>query len=230
MVNTKEDFEKLVNDIKKQSWYKEPLAFAIARVNTGLLDKSKILEATYPTINWNENASSAAIFLNAIKQSGVELDTTKSEIIFDLSDDFLSYCVEAYKPFYEEKEKHKNLQVISTLASLPIESGLNANDFKIVFIFEDTKPQSVETIYLKLYAKHNKKVKNLNLDGAENILVNCAWIDGFPVELEWLRQNEIMLKIADKYPKVEFVGKYPRFLKHIIPLDNETYSFENPLK
>jgi len=180
MVNTKEDFEKLVSNIKKQSWYKEPLAFAIARVNRGLLDKSKILEATYPTINWNENTSSAAIFLNAIKQSGIELNTTKSEIIFDLSDDFLSYCVEAYKPFYEEKHKHKNLQVISTLSSLPIESGLNANDFKVVFIFEDTKPQSVETIYLKLYAKYNKKVKNPNLDGIEDILVNCAWIDGFP--------------------------------------------------
>jgi len=230
MVNTKEDFEKLVSSIKKQSWYKEPLAFAIARVNRGLLDKSKILEATYPTINWNENSSSAAIFLNAIKQSGVELDTTKNEIIFDLSDDFLSYCVEAYKPFYEEKQKHKNLQVISTLSSLPIESGLNANDFKVVFIFEDTKPQSVETIYLKLYAKYNKKVENPNLDGIEDILVNCAWIDGFPVELEWLRQNEIILKIADKYPKVEFVGKHPRFLKHIIPLENETYVFESLLK
>ncbi|WP_418178737.1 tetrahydrodipicolinate N-succinyltransferase N-terminal domain-containing protein [Aliarcobacter lanthieri] len=230
MVTTKDDFKNLVEDIKRQSWYKEPIAFAIARVNRGILDRNKILEVTYPTINWNENSSSAAIFLNAIKQSGVAVDTTKSEAVFDLSDSFLSYCVESYKPFYEEKDKHKNLQVISTLASLPIESGLNADDFKVVFIFEDSKPQSIETSYLKLYVKYNKKIENINLDGIEDLLTTCAWIDGVPVELDWLRQNEILLKVADKYPKVEFVGKYPRFLKHIIPSENETYSFENLLK
>ncbi|RBQ28242.1 tetrahydrodipicolinate N-succinyltransferase N-terminal domain-containing protein [Aliarcobacter vitoriensis] len=229
MVTTKDDFKNLVEDIKKQSWYKEPLAFAIARVSRGVLNKNSILEVTYPTINWNENSASAAIFLNAIKQSGVVLDTTKSEAVFDLTDSFLSYCVESYKPFYEEKEQHKNLQVISTLASLPIESGLSPDDFKVVFIFEDTKPQSVETAYLKLYAKYSKNI-NVNLDGIDDLLTTCAWIDGVPVELDWLRQNEILLKVANKYPKVEFVGKYSRVLKHIIPNENETYSFENLLK
>ena len=71
----------------------------------------------------------------------------------------------------------KNLQVISTLASLPIDSGLSADDFKVVFIFEDSKPQSVETTYLKLIAKHSKKVQEPNLEGIEDILTNCAWID-----------------------------------------------------
>jgi len=221
MVNTKDEFKELVSSIEKQSWYKKPLAFGIARLSRGVLDKNLILEATYPTINWNENSGSGAVFLAAIKQSGYEIDINRSEAVFPLTDNFLTFCIEAYKPFYEEKEKHKNLQVISTLASLPIDSGLSADDFRVVFIFEDDKPQSVETTYLKLIAKHTKKVENPNLEGVEELLTNCAWIDGVPVELEWLRQNEIILKVADKFPKIDYVGKYSRLLKHIILSDDE---------
>lgn len=229
MVNSKEDFINLVEKIKKESWYKEPLAFAIARVNRGVIDKSVVLEAVFPTINYKENSSSAAIFLSAVKNSYEDCDFSQSEAVFDLNDDFLAYCIEAYKPFYEEKEQHKNLQVISTLATLPIDSGLSADDFKVVFIFEDTKPRSVETTYLKLYIKHLKNV-SLNIEGADDLLPTCAWIDDAPIELDWLRKNEILLKIGAKYPKVDYVGKYPRFLKHIIPTNNDEVCSKTLLK
>lgn len=222
MINSKDDFNALFETIAKESWYKKPLAFGIARVNYGTLNPNRVLEAVFPVFNWNENEKSAAIFLAALKQSGQDVDCSKSEGVYFISDGFLGYCIEAYKPFYEEKEKHKNLQVISTLASLPINSGLGADDFRVVFIFEDKKPQSVESAYLKLYAKHSKKVEDVNLDGVEDLLTNCAWIDGKPIELDWLRQNEITLKIADKYPKVDYVGKFSRYLNHIIPNENET--------
>jgi len=222
MVTTKEDFQQLVKNIESESWYKKPLAFGIARVCRGVLNPNLVLEATYPVANWDENSASATIFLKAIKESGVKIDCNKSEEVFILNDLFLAYCIEAFKPFYEEKEQHKNLQVISTLASLPIDSGLSADDFRVVFIFEDSKPQSVESIYLKLYAKYSKKVEEVNLEGIEGILTNCAWIDAVPVELEWLRQNEILLKVGAKYPKVDYVGKYSRFLRHIIPANDET--------
>ena len=153
MINTKEDFKALVESIEKESWYKQPLGFGIARVSRGVLNPKLILEATFPVVNWNENHKSAAVFLAALKQSGQNVDCTKSEAVFDMGDGFLGYCIEAFKPFYEEKELHKNLQVISTLATLPIDSGLSADDFKVVFIFKDEKPQSVEATYLKLYAK-----------------------------------------------------------------------------
>lgn len=223
MINSKEDFKNLVESVEKQTWYKRPLAFAIARINRSSLNKTKVLEAVYPTINWQENYASAAIFLNALKQSSYEIDTSKSELIFDINDNFLASCIESYRPFYEEKEFHKNLKVISTLASLPIDSGLSPDDFKIVFIFEDKKPKSIESIYLKLYAKHSKKVEKINLEGIEDILTTCAWIDGNPVELEWLRQNEILLKIANKYPKIDYISKYPKFLKHLIPDENSNF-------
>lgn len=222
MINTKDEFKALVASIEQESWYKKPLGFGIARVSRGVLNPNLILEATFPVVNWNENEKSAAIFLAALKQSGQDVNCSKSEAVFALTDGFLGYCIDAFKPFYEEKELHKNLQVISTLASLPIDSGLVADDFRVVFIFEDKKPQSVEAAYLKLYAKYEKKADELNLDGLEELLTNCAWIEAIPVELEWLRANEILLKVGAKYPKVDYVGKYARFLRHIIPSNDET--------
>ena len=34
--------------------------------------------------------------------------------------------------------------------------------------------------------------------------------------------DEILLKVGAKYPKVDYVGKYSRFLRHIIPSNDET--------
>lgn len=229
MANSIEEFKKLVEDIKSQSWYKEPIAFGIARVDRGLLS-NQVLQAVYPVANWNENPGSSAVFLNAIKNAGENLDTTKSEQVFDISDIFLTSCIESFKVFIPDAktQNHKNVELISTLASLPIDSGLSAEDFKVVFIFKDKKVKSVEAAYLKLYAKNSKKVKAPNLDGIEELLVNCAWIDNRPIELDWLRQNEILLKVGNKYPNIDYVGKYPRFLNHIIPQNNQS-SLKEPL-
>src|SRR5574344_1451276 len=171
MINTKEDFKALVESIEKESWYKQPLGFGIARVSRGVLNPKLILEATFPVVNWNENHKSAAVFLAALKQSGNNVDCTKSEAVFDMGDGVLGYGIEAFKPFYE---------------------------------------------------KNSKKIDEPNLEGIEDLLTNCAWIDAIPVEIDWLRQNEILLKVGAKYPKVDYVGKYSRFLIHIIPSNDET--------
>jgi 2,3,4,5-tetrahydropyridine-2-carboxylate N-succinyltransferase len=224
MIFTKEEFKSKVENIQSQSWYKNPIGFGIARVDRGQLNKDKILQATYPVVNWEENYGSAAIFLDALKQSGVQVDTSASELVCNMSDEFLTTCIESFRPYIPEAkgEEHKNVQVVSQLASLPLESGLSAQDYKIVFIFEDTNPQSTETVYLKLYALSTKKanLRSLNLNGAFGKLHNCAWVGNQPVELDWLRENEIALKLANKYPEITMVDKFPRFLSHVIPEDN----------
>ncbi len=224
MIYTKEDFEQLVKDIEAQDWYKKPIGFGIAKVDRGQINPQNILQATYPVVNWEENYGSAAIFFNALKKAGEDIDITKSECVCSISDIFLTECIEAFRPFVPEAKgsEHKNIQVISTLSALPITSGLSADDYKVVFIFEDAKPQSVESVYLKLYALSTgkAKIRSLNLDGAFGLLHNCAWIGTTPIELDWLRENEITLKIAGKYPAIDMVDKFPRFLSHIIPDDN----------
>ena len=224
MAYTKEEFKQLVDDIQSQSWYKNPIGFGIAKVDRGQINKDKILQATFPLINWNENFGSAAVLLNALKVAGVDVDTSKSELVCKISDEFLTSCIEAFRPFIPEAkgDAHKNVQVISTLASLPIDSGLTADDYRVVFIFEDVAPESTEAVYLKLYALSTGKaaLRSLNLTGAFGKLHNCAWVGNQPIELDWLRANEIVLKLSGKYPNIDMVDKFPRFLQHIIPADN----------
>jgi 2,3,4,5-tetrahydropyridine-2-carboxylate N-succinyltransferase len=91
-----------------------------------------------------------------------------------------------------------------------------------VFLFADEAPQSVEAVYLKLYALSLRKAKlrGINLNGAFGILSNVAWVGNKPYELEYLRENEIEMKLNGTYPAVDSVDKFPRFLQHIIPDDN----------
>jgi 2,3,4,5-tetrahydropyridine-2-carboxylate N-succinyltransferase len=112
--------------------------------------------------------------------------------------------------------------VISALYNHIKENGMREGEFRLVFIFNDAACKSVEGTYLKLYALSTAKapLRSLNLNGAFGALHNVAWSDGQPIELEWLRENEIELKIANQYPKIDFVDKFPRFLQHIIPADN----------
>ncbi len=224
MAFTKEDFTKKVEEIQAQSWYKNPLGFGIARVDRGQLNPEKILQATFPVVNWNENFGSAAIFLDALKEAGVEIDSSKSELVCEVSDAFLTACIESFRPYIPEAkgQDHRNVQVVSQLASLPIDSGLTADNYKVVFIFEDTVVESVEAAYLKLYALSTGKAKlrSLNLNGIFGALHNCAWTGSTPIELDWLREHEITLKLANKYPEITMVDKFPRFLSHVIPADN----------
>ncbi len=224
MVFTKEEFSEKVKDIQAQSWYKNPIAFGIAKVDRGQLNSDKILQATYPVVNWNENFGSAAVFMEALKMAGVEVDTNASEFVCEISDEFLANSIEMFRPYIPEAkgDDHKNVQLVSTLANLPKELGLSASDYKIVFIFEDANPASVESAYLKLYALSLGKaqLRKVNLNGAFGLLHNVAWSGNMPIELDWLRANELTLKLTGKYPTIDMVDKFPRFLSHIIPQDN----------
>mgnify|MGYP001415321064 CR=1 FL=1 len=224
MVFTKEEFSAKVKEIQAQSWYKNPIGFGIARIDRGQLNSDKTLQATYPVINWNENFGSAAVFMQALRDAGIEVDTSASEGVYPVSDTFLTSCIETFRPYIPEArgDAHKNVQLVSGLSTLPRELGLGADDFKVVFIFEDTAPQTVECVYLKLYALSTGKaaLRSLNLNGAFGKLTNVAWSGNTPIELDWLRANELALKLTGKYPMIDFVDKFPRFLAHIIPADN----------
>jgi 2,3,4,5-tetrahydropyridine-2-carboxylate N-succinyltransferase len=184
----------------------------------------KTLQATYPLINWDENFGSAAIFLKALMEQGIEVDFTQNEAIFNVNVRFLKSCLNAFTPYSDEAhgDAHKNIQVISALYNQIMNSGNFVGEFKVVFIFEDAPLQSVEATYLKLYAISQAKVglREICLDGAFGALPNVAWSQGQPIELDYLREFEIELKLANEYPHIDFVDKFPRFLQHIIPADN----------
>ncbi|UCN01476.1 tetrahydrodipicolinate N-succinyltransferase N-terminal domain-containing protein [Sulfurimonas sp. SWIR-19] len=225
VIQTADAFKALVNNIKTNTTgYKDPLAFGIARVDLGQLNVNKSLQATYPIINWDENFGSAAIFIQALADQGITVDFTQNEVVCDINLQFLKDCLNAFTPYSDEAhgDAHKNIQVVSALYSQIVNNGSLEGEFKVCFIFEDAPCESVEATYLKLYAISLAKVglREINLNGAFGALPNVAWSNGQPIELDYLREFEIELKLANEYPHIDFVDKFPRFLQHIIPADN----------
>ena len=213
-------FEKLVENI---DGYKKPLAFGIARVDLGQLNHDKVLQATYPVINWNENFGSAAVFIRSLIENGIDVDFGGSEFIAPVTKEFVDTALNLFgEELVAEAvgDKHKNIQVLKVLKEIFDEDDYD--NYRICFLFEDTNPKSVEAVYLKLYALSQRKVplRSINLNGAFGILHNCAWVGNVPIELDYLRANEIELKLRDAYPEVEYVDKFPRYLSHILPEDN----------
>lgn len=225
IIQTEDAFKALIQEIKTTTkGYKDPLAFGICRVDLGQMNLSKTLQATYPVVNWNENFGSAALFIKALAEQGVDVDFTQSEVVCDVNAAFLKSCLNAFTPYAEEAygDAHKNIQVVSALYNQLVTSGAKEGEFKVVFLFADEPLKSVEAVYLKLYALSQAKValRSINLNGAFATLPNVAWSSGKPIELEYLREFEIELKLSGEYPHIDFVDKFPRFLQHIIPADN----------
>ena len=225
IVQTTDAFKALIENIKSTTkGYRDPLAFGICRVDLGQLNVDKTLQATYPLINWNENFGSAAIFIKALAEQGIDVDFTQSEVVCDINLNFLKSSLAAFTPYSDEAhgDSHKNIQVVSALYTQIVNSGSLEGEFKVTFIFDDAPLKSVESSYLKLYALSQAKVhlREINLNGAFGALPNVAWSNGSPIELDYLREFEIELKLANEYPHIDFVDKFPRFLQHIIPADN----------
>ena len=225
VIQTADAFKALIDDIKTNTPnYKDPMAFGIARVDLGQLNLDKVLQATYPVVNWNENFGSAAIFIKALMEQGVEIDFNESEVVCNVNLQFLESCLNAFTPYADEAygNAHKNIQVISALYNQIKENGMIEGEFRVCFLFGDEALKSVEATYLKLYAMSLGKValRSINLNGAFGALPNVAWSNGTPIELDYLREYEIELKFSGEYPHIDFVDKFPRFLQHIIPADN----------
>jgi 2,3,4,5-tetrahydropyridine-2-carboxylate N-succinyltransferase len=224
VIETKDAFKSHIENVSAQANYKKPVGFGICRVDLGQKDSSKVLQATYPLINWDENFGSAAVFIDALQQSGVEVDFSGSEFVAPVTYAFVENALNSFNPYLDEAfgDAHKNVQVIAMLDAIISEEGMREGEYRVVFIYEDAAPQSVESVYLKLYAlSHGKaELRVLNLNGAFGLLNNVAWSGNTPIELDWLRDNEIELKLRNEYPIIDFVDKFPRLLQHVILADN----------
>ncbi len=229
-------FKILVDEIQSSEVYRQPVAFGIAQVDHGQKNADKVLQANFAVVNWNENFGSAAVFLQALVEARVKIDLSGSEFVATLNDAFVTNAMAAFAPYLAEAtgDAHKNVQVIKHLAQKLGWPGVPARvlaggecdrlskDYRIVFLFEDAAPSSVEAVYLKLYALSLGKapLRGVNLNGAFGILANVAWVGNKPYELEYLRENEIAMKLDGTWPDITSVDKFPRFLQHVIPADN----------
>ena len=211
------NLEILLEELSKN--YKRPISFGIARIDYGKLNTTKALQANFVSVNYQENYEIAYLFMYLLKEQGIDLNFEKSEELISINKDFIKDALSVLSPFFE---KNKNIEVLKVLNDIKEEKPINKDEYKIVFIFEDIPPKSLEVVYLKLHLLSSLKVRprEINLDGAFSKLPNLAWVDNKPIELDYLRENEITLKLRGEFPNIDYIDKFPRYLHHIIPSDN----------
>lgn len=213
---TKEEFKLMVDDKNKS--LKRPLGFGICRVDFGR--NGKVLQATYPVLNWNgENLGSYAVLCSVAKHI---VSSSDNEAIYSIDSGFVNDALSLFEPFLLEsindKNSHKNIQVLLELQKQG-ELDSNTSIFRFVVLYGDSKCESVESAYMKLLALSlgKAKLRSLQLDGIFGLLENVAWSGNVPYELSYLRENEIYLKLNGKYPAIDFVDKFPRYLMQVVP-------------
>lgn len=219
------DFNEISKQMHEMSGYKDPLAFGIARV---LKNKSgESLKCDFAVVNYNSSFASAAVILWALKENGENLKFNESEAVYTLGQKCLNDAIEPFSSLLNELDKHPNVKALKCAkdANKNECDCTNSVEFEVVFLYEDEAPKSVESVYLKLYllSKNFVKPREINLNGAFGALPNLAWDEaGRPYELEYLRNNEIELKLNGNYPHIVYIDKFPRYLSHIVPKDNAT--------
>ena len=180
------------------------LAWGFARVDLGT--QGQALRAMIPHINWHADGASLLTF--AIRALDI---AAGDECVAVLSDD----AIEALLP---EAGGGNRAALEAMLAAPPDE----AVAFKLIALFADGPPRSVEAAYLKLLllSEGFTPPRTLDLTGIFGLLPNLAWSGNRPYELSWLRAHKIALQMRGGYPHIDYVDKIPRFLQHVVPADN----------
>ena len=108
MIKTKEEFKELVASIESFEGYRKALAFGVARVDLGQVNKDRVLQAVYPLVNWNENFGSGAVIIRALIENGVAVDFSESEVVAKVTPEIVDSVLEMFNPFLEEAKKDKS--------------------------------------------------------------------------------------------------------------------------
>lgn len=219
-------FKTFVDNFQKTPNYRQPLGFGIARVDIG--KSGKILCASYPLLNWQgENLGTFAVLLQSALNAKSVISENQNEALYGVNGEFLKSALELYSPFLSEslsdENMHKNIQIILELQKVANKGKLmnkkGEAKYRLCVLYADEVCNSVESVYMKLLALSLGKapLRSLNLNGIFALLSNVAWSGNKPYELEWLRKNEIKLKLKGKFPSIDFVDKFPRYLMQVIP-------------
>lgn len=222
----KEKFQEFVKQFEQSSAYKKPLGFGIARIDFAQSSDS-VLCANFAVLNWEgENLGSYAVLSESAKKANI-ISQSENEAIFNITPEFIQSALELFTPFIPEalsdKKSHKNIQVLLELQKALNEGYLyyseNLCNYRFCVIYKDGKCESIESAYMKLLALSLGKapLRSLMLDGIFGLLPNVAWSGNKPYELKWLRENEIALKMQGRFPAIDFVDKFPRYLMQVIP-------------
>lgn len=224
----KQNVMKLIQDARGIDGYRMPLGFGICRTDMGQINKHKVLQCHFPYVNWQESEDIAVLLLVMagfidMRSKRAHSDLSKSELVFGVTRPFLKKVLRAMNALANMKGErfHQNLKIVETIVRILSAKLAPTDVFRVVMLFDNAPPQTVEATYLKLMALSEGKapLRSVNLDGMFDKLQTVAWVNGKPFELEYLRRNQIEWKLTGRYPKVDSIDKFPTYLDHVIPKD-----------
>ena len=99
-----EVFKEKVAKIEAKSNYKKPLGFGICYADIGVMN-NKVLQATYPVLNWDENFGSYAIFWDLRDKCEI-LEDSESEFVFGITEEFIIQALEDFSPFIAQTQSN----------------------------------------------------------------------------------------------------------------------------
>lgn len=84
---------------------------------------------------------------------------------------------------------------------------------------EDTAPQSVPEVYLKLHLLSHRLVKphETKLDGMFGALPNVAWTNKGAIDLEELAERQLQARVKGDLISVDCVDKFPKMTNYVVP-------------
>ena len=221
-IETKEEFIKYVENIQNKDMFpKNVLGWALVREVYGQINSEKVLMTHIPVLNWNNsNLGSLAVFLDVLG-----ITDPFNNLLIDVNQQNLEDALDKFKAFMGELYGTNHLNIMSTIEAhkniTELEDGM-INPFKLVVLTKDEICTNVSSVYMKLQALSEGKapLRSLNLDGIFGLLTNCAWSNGYPFELEYIRAIQIQAKMAGQPISIDYVDKFPTLLSQVVLDDN----------
>ena len=105
------------------------------------------------------------------------------------------------------------------LARLAEQMQGSARPAVLTLIAEDSKPESVPEVYLKLHLISHRLCKphTLVLDGMFGALPNVAWTSEGAIDLQELANRQLAARLAGRTLSVDCIDKFPKMTDYVVP-------------
>ena len=240
MIADKELFYKNADKLRNTDGWRAPICFGICKVDMGQVNITKVLQAKYLTMNYKSNYD---FFATLCDVGNIIIPDDAAEIVIPITEELVVNSLNVFEVFKDEPVGNSylnrnvvenNFQIIQAIKAIydymnnsnesDIENGnVNYSDYKLVAIFENKSVESVEAAYLRLVMEARLS-ENYNVDlympsNTLDMLPEVAWISGMPIELEYLRQNNMAYNVSGIPVDISHIGKLPHINFHVLPDD-----------
>jgi 2,3,4,5-tetrahydropyridine-2-carboxylate N-succinyltransferase len=163
--------------------------------------KGQWLEVFYPQPLLNPSDDIASLVRNTVGYSG-------GNQVISLNGDQLEGLAAALS--------NANETALAEVAALLADSNRPA---VLTVLAEDSKPESVPEVYLKLHLLSHRLVKPHDqvLDGMFGVLPNVAWTSEGAVDLAELPERQLQARARGQHLSVDCVDKFPKMTDYVVP-------------